>query len=154
MIFEKKNIFSEFYHQFKKFILEGVKNVYLKKKVLVTILLYGVFVFFRVFKKKAHTKSILKTLFFTYFFLVLSEKKLFSWPGRQRGISIKNSHNLTMSRKWNRRYIFPEEWSKNNNRFFRSAMEGLWNVFLMVLVKTQKKTQKWKKKGLRLNPGN
>ena len=112
------------------------------------------FFFFVCSKGKLIRKASWRFFFFTYFFLVLNGKKLFSWAGRQRGISMKNSLNLTMSRSSNWRYIFPEEWSKKKNVFFRSAMEGLWNVFLTVLVKTQKKTQKWKKKGLRLNPGN
>ena len=42
---------------------------------IVTILLYGGFVFFRMFKRKAHTKSILKTLFFHLLFSCLEWKK-------------------------------------------------------------------------------
>ena len=52
---------------------------------------------------------------------------LFSW---------KIVNNWTMSRSSFCRYIFPEEWSNNNNVFFRSAIEGLCNVIFMFLVNT------------------
>ena len=75
-------------------------------------------------------------LFFTYICFVFHPKKLYPWSGTQGLFSWKIVNNWTMSRSSFCRYIFPEEWSNNNNVFFRSAIEGLCNVIFMFLVNT------------------
>ena len=70
-------------------------------------------------------------------FVLISFKKNYIHGAEGRGLfSWKIVNNWTMSRSSFCRYIFPEEWSNNNNVFFRSAIEGLCNVIFMFLVNT------------------
>ena len=107
----KKNTENQFWRKLLPFYVVDAKIRRFWPKLWLFCFMADLF-FFVCSKGKLIRKVAWRLFFFTYFFFALSEKKLFSWPGRQRGIYIKNSHNLTMSQKWNRRYIFPEEWSK------------------------------------------
>ena len=94
-------------------------------------------VFFCIFETKRKWDVRWATFCSSPIFVLFSTQKNYIHEAEHGGLfSWKIVNNWTMSRSSFCRYIFPEEWSNNNNVFFRSAIERLCNVIFMFLVNT------------------
>ena len=98
---------------------------------------FSVKCFFSYIRNKQKNEQVHLTFCSSPTFVLFFTKTNYIHEAEGRGLlSWKIVNKWTMARFSFCRYIFPEEWSKKNNVFFRSAMEGLWNVIFMFLLKT------------------